>query len=462
MFFYVLCAALCLALATVWIWGRVRYAWLGQTARLIVLTLPFERLPSIPVAGATLRFSQLFTVIGCYFLVLLFLRGDKSTLRTKLQPLTWFLLAFLVLAIPSFWVVTDYPRFFVTMVGTCFAFGAAWFVGHFAENLPKLLRELVGVLFVCGLFGVYQVAADFVGVPASLTLLSETYTKEVFGIARAQGTALEPLYFAGLLFFPLCHSFFQTLASSPSPQPAPATRWERLYSRYGLGFFSFFGVVLFLTYSKAAIVLAGSAVLFLILRAATSTAAAYVWRAFWPLIASVTLSLYALFLYFPTVSTIATNLFENFVATLLGTSVSSTERSYFLDTGLALLERTPLLGIGSGQYGVLARPYLDFLGAGPEQYLIVNNVYLEVWLEFGLLSALVFLGLLGWLLRAGYAQVRRYDFRSLPGPTVVLTLTLTLYLLQWLTFSPIFIMPIFIFLGLLARSVELYKIPLPK
>ena len=446
-------ALLLLALVSVILWSRVSYVWLEKCARLIVLTLPFERLPSLPLGGATLRFSQLFTLLGFYLLLLLFLKNDSRTLRTKLQPVTWYLLTFLAFAVPSFFAVTDYPRFFVTMVGTLLAFGACWFVVHFVRDLSKLLRELVGVLFVCGLFGIYQVAADFVGFPTTLTLLSETYTKQVFGIARAQGTALEPLYFAGLLFFPLIHSFLTNLL--PSAQRPADSRWEKYYARYALGFFSFFAIALFLTYSKAALVLAAGAIGVLLIQATLRRSLGQVWCAFWPLTATLILGSYALFLYFPPALTIASNLFENFVDTLLGASVSSAERSAFFDTGLALLERTPLLGIGSGQYGVLARPYLEFLGASREQYLIVNNVYLEVWLEFGLLSTLTFAAFLFTLLRKGWLSVHRYAFDEAPSPTVVLTLTLSLYLLQWLTFSPIFIMPIFILLGLLGRSLAL-------
>ena len=445
-------ALLVLALLSVGLWSRVRYEWLAGCARLIVLTLPFERIPSLPIGGATFRFSQLFTLLGFYLLCLLFLKGDAQTLRTKIQPVTWYLLGFLVLAIPSFFAVTDYPRFFVTMVGTLLAFGSCWFVAHYSRNLSKLLSELVGVLFVCGLFGIYQVTADFVGFPTTLTLLSETYTKQVFGIARAQGTALEPLYFAGLLFLPLLHSLLTTL--TPPERPGPS-RWAQWYARYALGFFSFFAGVLFLTYSKAALVIAGGLVLVLLVRSALHRSAQQVWRVFWPLTATLVLSGYALFLYFPPVLTIADNLVSNFTATLSGASASSVQRSAFFDTGLVLLERTPLLGIGSGQYGVLARPYLEFLGTSREQYLIVNNVYLEVWLEFGLLPALTFVAFLFNLLRRGWLSVRRYAFDEAPSPTVVLTLTLSAYLLQWLTFSPIFIMPIFILLGLLGRSLAL-------
>lgn len=461
MFFVLLTGVLGLAILTVLLWARVRYSWLGTTARVIVLTLPFERIPSLSVGGSTLRFSQLATLVGFYFLAILLVRQDSETLRIRLGNLTWFLLGFLVLGIPSYFAVIDYARFYVTFAGVLFAFGACWFVAHFAKNISTLLSELVLVLFGCGLFAIYQVGADLVGVPLSLTFLSVEYSKEVFGIARAQGTALEPLYFAGMMFLPLMYGLFHILAEAkPSPVVLPffekPARW---FLNRPLLVFGFFAGILFLTYSKAALALAGLGVGVVLLQALRRFSLKKIWARFWPFTATGIGLVWAVFLYVERARSVGGELWTNLVDTLLGTSPSSTERLLYLQTGLDFLRKTPLLGIGSGQFGVVARAYLQARGLGLSrtQYLIVNNVYVEVWLEFGLFSALVFYALLGFLLWRGLRRFWAYRFDRVPGPELILTLTLCLYAGQWLTFSPIFIMPIFILLGLLYRTLTVQE-----
>jgi O-antigen ligase len=83
--------------------------------------------------------------------------------------------------------------------------------------------------------------------------------------------------------------------------------------------------------------------------------------------------------------------------------------------------------------------------------LIVNNIYLEVWLENGFLAFCLFIGLWLWVLMKNWRHLIYTPNWTEPLIVLRLALVLTLqsYLIQWFFFSPLYIMPIFILLGLL-------------
>ena len=75
-------------------------------------------------------------------------------------------------------------------------------VAHFAKL--SSLKGLFVSLAIVSIFGIYQFLGDLVlGLPTFLTGLRPQYTKAVFGYPRVQATAIEPLYFAGMLFWPM-------------------------------------------------------------------------------------------------------------------------------------------------------------------------------------------------------------------------------------------------------------------
>ena len=72
---------------------------------------------------------------------------------------------------------------------------------------------------------------------------------------------------------------------------------------------------------------------------------------------------------------------------------ASTERLLIWQQSLALLEQSPLWGLGLGLYSLFWPPYRDplDLSAG----FFVHNDYLQIWIEAGLPGLLLFLGMLG-------------------------------------------------------------------
>jgi O-antigen ligase len=428
---------------------KIQVSWLQKISQLIILSLPFERIPSLEIAGVSVRFSQIFVLIGMYFFALLFLKKDRILLAIKVNKINYFLIAFLVVSIPSYFAIVSIGKFLTSMIATLLVFGAAFLIANFEENPLMRLKELCVVIFFVTIFGAYQFVGDLIGVPFSLTGLRPQYTKIVFGIPRVQATALEPLYFAGMLYLPIfCSLFFDFIKLRIMPNFR--NKILRMTTNNS-SLFVFFSLLFIATYSKASILIL---IISLVLIASVS-----LWFGrnlltkkivgfFSFLIGVLTLAI----AFIPKFARIFSVIIEFFYYTIIGKGVSATERLDFIDAFGRLIWKNPILGIGPGQFGIRALNYLPIYKFLGDYTAIVNNVYFEIWLEFGLVAIIVFLYMLGFYLFVNFRKIiRTSKFSSATNITrLVLVLALLCYCIQWLTFSPIFIMPIFIILGLLA------------
>jgi O-antigen ligase len=361
-------------------------------------------------------------------------------------------------------MVTDIKRFWITELGTILVFGGFFLLSNFAHDITKLIKYLINTMIFVTLFGYYQFIGDLWGLPTYLTGLRETYTKIVFGVPRIHATAIEPLYFAGMLFICL----FTTVAYYFLDKRLIS---DKLIDICKLGSFSnqtvnfllfifFFGAFL-LTISKSAIVILVTMLpffLFIMLRLFSRLFSTHVLvvikklRLWLILIGCILVSMYS---YTPALQQVIQNISSNFVDTIYGQSASSGERAEFLKAFDEMIVNNRVLGIGSGHYGVEAGNYIQF-ESGVDNYLIVNNVYLEVWLEHGLIPFLTFLAIIATLIYNSLKKMLAW-FRINKEQaciTASLAFTLIAYCFQWLTFSPIFIMPIFIIMGLMARNLS--------
>lgn len=91
-----------------------------------------------------------------------------------------------------------------------------------AVSVPALIKRgdvvqrilFGGLLASCG-WALWQVIGDAVGVSPTYTLLPEAYTSAVFGVARPTAFALEPQFLASLLLAPFGWFFYMTLTKPP-------------------------------------------------------------------------------------------------------------------------------------------------------------------------------------------------------------------------------------------------------
>ena len=426
------------------IWPKINTSWLSELCRWVVISLPFERIPSVQLGGGNVRISQVLVLIGLWFLLILFLKKDKLLLAKKFHQNTFILVLFVIVSATSWFNIEDFNRFLNTYIATVITFAAFFLIANFTENILERIKELSVTMFFVGLFSVYQFVGDLAGLPILATGLREQYTKVVFGIPRIHGTALEPLYFAGMYFVPIFASlvfiftkkhFFKT-----------KLRFTNIYLLF------FFLLIFFLTLSKGAypslVAALGIFVVYgfkkLKMRSFLETISSFGFMVF--ILISFVL------LYSDYIFSIVNRYWEHILGTLNFTETTSVERLGFLTMAFKLLENNFLWGIGSGQFGVLAKAISPLKLPGTS-FLIVNNVYVEVWLEFGIFAALIFIWFILWPV---FKQARKlikekYWHTDNLLAASILVPSLLAYYIQWLFFSPIFIMPIFILIGLLAR-----------
>ncbi|MEM1312733.1 MAG: O-antigen ligase family protein [Patescibacteria group bacterium] len=435
---------------TLFFWKCAKFEWLDKTCTALVVSLPFERIPSLSVGGVNVRFSQLIVLAGLWIVAVLFFKKDRQLYQLNINKINNILIAFTLCSIPSFFVVIESRRFLTTILATYLAFGALFLLSNFSNNIPRKLKYLVLSVATTSIFGLYQFVGDLVDLPTYLTGLREMYTKVVFGIPRVQATALEPLYYAGMLFMPILYILVMILAGVQlNVHPKIKSRYAKLI------LLTLFLSVFVLTLSKAAFAIMTGIFILLSLCSAKKLKSIFLFKQFIKLI-FVSVSVLSIFtLFFPNLRITVLRIIINFYETATFQFASSIERLNFLQAAIELLPRNVLIGIGSGQYG----PWVKSLGlvnspvALEGGYLIVNNVYLEVWLEFGILALICFLALLLYPVYNNFKILNSSSNWKTPNnlSRLVLVFTLIAYYLQWFTFSPIFIMPIFILMGLAAN-----------
>lgn len=464
------------AIINVLIWSRINFGWLQNSVKYLIWSLPFEWFPRLDIGGAGFRLSQGLVLVCFWFLLVLSIKRDTSLLQQKFSKLGWSLPIFVILSSPSWLNILNFNRFFVHFNGTILCFGAAFLIASFESNVYQRLKELSLVIFFTAIFGIYQYIADLVGIPPALTGLREQYTKIVFGVPRVQGTAIEPLYFAGMLMIPILFlgikSTFEILTQKITlnnnfklsldhkdfvPSIVDFVTSEKLFPN--LLKLTFILFIFILTLSKGTF-----GVLFLIVILFGVFAIFYFKNLRLLLKKFGLITFIILFWSIAGLSNsvdpivLTGEIGKNFVETITGTSSSAKDRSSFLNEALRHIPEQGLVGIGMGQYGTYVGD--DLGGLNVENQAIVNNVYIEVLLEEGLFALIWFLMILITPLFSMLSIIRSKNFAQKKELIAAVSIFFILigYYLQWNLFSPIFIMPIFIILGLSYNLSESKKV----
>ena len=483
---------------TFYLWDKINYKWLTQTTRFLVLSLPFERIPSIDTPLGNFRISQFLILFALYLISILIFKKEPKLLQTKLDFSHLLAVLFFIFSIPSWFFILDFNRFLVYIIATSLVFLAYFLISLFLENPVKTIKELTLIMFLLGIFGFYQIIGDFLNIPYQLTGLRETYTKINFGMARIHTTAIEPLYYAGMLFLPLFLTIMLIINNEAILELKKYPRLERCKNRI-LAFFELEKLLkrfnlMWAIQSKnftflVFIVILANFVLTLSKGAWLSMAIVlpfFVWTLFKHFQLIDFLKRFSNFLYivfFISVfsffyveefSQILVNLQRHFISVIEFNTATSVERLEFITTAFKILPNNIITGIGPGQYGVwyslvgnlnrfeiITNPITEIASITPRISQIVNNVYIEVWLEFGLFSFLIFIGFLAFLVFTAYKNIFLYPNKYNPEKTafnsifkqsyLAVFFSLIAYLIQWNFFSPIYIMSIFILLGLIQR-----------
>lgn len=418
-----LLAGLCLIILKDPMWGMY----------LLVFFLPFERIGSYDIAGVTVRLSQviaLLTVLAWIF------RGlDRQSFKLRTQPLFWPMLVFLALSAASIFNSPNLDRSLKVWIFTAFTFGVSLLIPNIirhGDQLPRLIKILGFSLFLVGSFGLYQFVGDIIGLSPAMTGLREQYTKEVLGFPRVQGTALEPLYFANYLLLPLC--VFISLFLSKAYKFKPLIM---------VGLIILAALNLILTVARGGyIAFAACLIIFGLMYFKKLFNIKII---FYSVLAAAFIYLGAN--YFLDLNIEGTK--EKFVthAENIFSGASYVERVYTMEEAYHAWLAHPLLGIGPGSFGpyVAAHP-LDMPENG---YLIVNNEYVELLAETGVLGFLLFVLIIVIIYVRSIKAIKMAKDKFVKAILIGLLVALAGILVQYNTFSILYIMHIWVTIGLI-------------
>lgn len=392
----------------------------------LVLTLPFERIFAFEFSGYTIKLSYIFGILLLLYFLYQIIR-DKITISLYKEEI--YLLLFVFLTILTTWWSIDWPRSKVISLMILFSASLFFALRRLIDfdSRQKLFSLFIIIGFLVSTFALWQFFVDKTFL-SHFSFLRPEYTSAVFGFPRVQSTFLEPLYLANFLLIPIFLSIY-ILITKP------------LFKNYL--YLIFIATAFFLTLSRGAfLALAVSLVLFLVIMAIGRTGISKLIRPFLIIILSFGIA----------------------VLSILSVGGRNGLAKYFghaaiddIATGESVIDRKDTMristkqfylhpfGIGAGAFGALPQFRSDIASEG---YQTVNNLYLEILAEEG------FLGLLFFVLFLIYYLINmvRGDTKDKLFLMVSLSL-ITALLIQYLFFSTLYIIYIWVVLAMLSPKL---------
>ncbi len=422
---------------------------------LLVFSLPFDRIPSIDIVGVTLRFSIVFGGLVILRALYLIIRKRRPWRWNWSNKLLLIFLVWVVLLIPEAINIKHALQvsFFTMYVGfVAMAVG----VLYKREHLKLLLQTLIFSASITVLIGFWQYFGDIVGVPNKFTGLAPRYSYILFGFPRVQSTGLEPLYYGSYLLIPIAVMLSAYLfAAKKKAEQIMSNRWL-------LGLLFAFTLALFLTVSRGALyALVAMAVVFALYGIIRAKVA---WRKI--SIIAVLLLLSFGFSYFLVsfINKSPGDILKTFnkkggqaytgQLTKTGLEGLGDERTQARNKAITILKTNKaaiMLGIGPGQYG----PYVTNNKIESYGWPIVNNETLELWVEYGIIGLLLLCMFIVTLFVRGVRRVGKVP-QNLTEVTVVGLLTyLIAEMVQYQTFSTLYVMQIWVAIGLIMALISI-------
>ncbi|HVE80882.1 MAG TPA: O-antigen ligase family protein [Candidatus Dormibacteraeota bacterium] len=412
----------------------------------LLFFLPFERIPSLDVAGITLRIN---IFIG---LALILVTGFKHWSRPGLLTVEklglFMLLVFFVSALQAMNLGRSLSVIGFTIFVVLLALAIAR--SFTVSDLHRMQKWLIaGALVVCG-FAFYQFFGDIMQLPHWATGLRPFYTIEVFSFPRVQAASLEPLYFANYLLLPLALSL--ALA---------------IYMSFPLWIIALFYTCFFLTVSRGGIVAALLLTLLFIGIGIIKKRGGQVIKIVAALFGGAAMAYVMIVLLIPQLGNLRTSLGSK-VEAPIGSKVAKTYQKQatnyeYKDTGsdrartravaLELFQREPILGVGPGNFGREAkklRPYYS-------EAQTVNNLPLELLAETGLAGAAAFVLFAAALLWKALTVLRKLADGPIKVWLVASFLFLIAAFLQYQTFSTLYIIHIWAAVGVILGLIRLSR-----
>jgi hypothetical protein len=372
--------------------------WLRQNwLYLLAFTLPFERIPSynLVVSGhsITLKASFILALIIIFGAILHVIRTRRLKLST---PDKW-LIAYGLVMVASVGIAISRARSVQVIFATAIVLALTVIIENTARrfSLGRLYTVLLWTAVVTGIFGLYQFFGDSFGLSTSWTGLREIYTKSVFGFPRIQSFSLEPLFYASFLLLPLMLLLAHIYTGK-----------GRRYSYVVLWFIV---TLLALTLSRGGIyaALGGLILIVVLLHRSGSWKRLGLIAVTGAVAAGTTLLMVSAFSVQLNPKTSGVGNYLSHATTLTSNAgAADSDRSANRRLALQAFKSSPLLGVGIGNFGYYAQRHDIRYAHKP--MVVVNDEYLEVLAETGLLGAVTLAGFalaLAWQVYRAWPQL---------------------------------------------------------
>ena len=400
------------------------------------LFLPFERIPTLELGGYTIKISYVFAVL-IFLYTLFFFRKIKLNLFDKSNTYItalWIFSALILLFNPN-------CRSLLVLFMWAFVFLIYFVFSKVLTN--QKFREIainitIFVSVLISIFGLFQFFGDSFGLSTKFTQLLPAYTKVIFGFPRIQSVGLEPLYFANFLLVPIFLSFSKYINR------------EKFFNKY-------FWIALLLllnlglTVSRGAyIAIVFTLLLFLIYLIISKQAK--------KILGVISIALLSIVLTYLTIYKVngqsaSKGFREHSIVMFQDTNKdgSSMDRLETYKIAFGYFKEEPVLGNGLGSFGLHYTP-VEKQKEGI--YSTVNNQYIELLAENGLVGLALFLAFLVSLLML---VIKKMKLNKVSDNNILVPVFLgcLAILIQYNFFSTLYIIYIWAFLALLKSLATL-------
>lgn len=415
---------------------------------LMIFVLPFERIPSAEVMGASIRPSVIVgLVIVARALYLLAIKKLKINFSFQEKLLVAFLVWILLLIPESINLSRGVSVFLFNSFTIITALSIALIFDK--KYIKPIIYSLLSSAFIVCLFAVFQYFGNLLGLPNYITGLRDMYTWKVFGFPRVQSTALEPLYFASYLLLPFCVAF--SLAIIP--------KQKMLSNKVAISLIGFFAFIIFLTvsrgalYAMAGVLLVGS--FFAIKNKSVKIKQIFLVASAIAIAAALSLSMINFFNKPPSEFTQGKKGADAYLSQLKNTSLDDNDGRALARQKALKIVRTDravlVLGLGPGQFG----PYVQNNIPREGKWTIVNNLTLELLVETGIVGLTLILVFIASLLFKGFGLFLSSKDQSV----VIMSGGLSLYLLsqsiQYQGYSTLYVIYIWTSIGMLMALIKI-------
>lgn len=410
----------------------------------VIVLLPFERIGSFALNASTgYPVIRLVQVAGAALLVAYFVRVMLKKEYLRYLPSNKWLLALSIWAIVPVAVINYGPLWRDYVLGL-FVLSLAFVFAQLANPARRVIivKALFATTIIVGLYGLYQFIGNSSGLSEQLTGLRHTYSKVVFGFPRIHSTESEPLFYANYLLLPCLVATSLLLSGVKRYRKVTLgvlilslTSLVLTTSRGGILAFSVGGIVLIALAAKLKVLdqkqlkgLTMAGLVAVIIAASGIAIASYrTYKNPWT----------------------GPKLIWTQSTTQISQTGSYTERRAALSLAFNKIKHEPLIGYGIGGYTYVLRDYPLVRSANDR--IAINNEWVELTIELGLIGLFLFVGLLGSSLKGAYRQLNVRSLKRCEQAIISGLIATTVAIsVQFMFFSSFFITYIWVIIGLLA------------